>query len=242
MSQPGTEKNREYRSLVEDRKACKLCASQLANPYRIDGGALDSERIGPYSQWQGNLAAPLLVVGQDFSDMKGFRQCRGWASDISTNRTLRDLVACAGLEISMPEYGAPEDRAFFTNAVLCIKTGNQKGRRQNVPMWCFHNCSSFLRRTIEVVNPTVVVTLGVKALKTVRAAFPGGDRRPLREIVGNCIPLIPGVMLAPMYHPSPQVVNRYRSFAEMCEDWEGLRPLLPPAPNNRLHRSRSARR
>ena len=189
---------------------------------------LDSDRIGPYTQWQGNLSAPLMVVAQDFSDVAGFRKYRGWAgTDIQTNLTLQRLLACAGVKISVPAYGAPDDQLFFTNAVLCMKSGTQGGRQQNIPSRCFKNCSSFLRRTIEIVAPTVVVTLGVGALKAARLAFPSENNEPLRAVVGRCLPFAPGIALVPMYHPSPTVVNTHRCIERMCEDWSKLRELLP---------------
>lgn len=223
MKQAQAKKESTYRLLVEDRKACTLCADRLVNASRIDGGQYDSERIGPYSQWQGNLNAPLMVIAQDFSDVAGFRKYLGWAgSDIQTNITLRRLLACAGIGILAPEYGRPDDTLFFTNAVLCMKSGLQGGRQQNIPNRFFCNCSGFLRRTIEIVTPRLVITLGAGALKAVRLAFPGGNCEPLKDVVGRHMPLTKDVVLAPMYHPSPTVVNTTRSFPKMCEDWRGL--------------------
>lgn len=218
---------REYRQLVDERKVCRICSDRLENASLIDQGKFDSDRIGPYTQWQGNLKAELMVVGQDFSDVAGFRAYRGWAgADVQTNRTLRELLACAGVTISGPAYGEPDDRLFFTNAVLCMKSGSRGGRQQDIPIRCFKNCSSFLRRTVEIVAPTVVVTLGAGALEAARFAFPGTNGKPLREVVGRVLPLAPNIALIPMYHPSPTVVNNHRSMDQMREDWRGLRGLL----------------
>ncbi len=58
-------KHEAYERLVAARKACKRCRPRLANPAYIAEGHLDSAEIGPYSRWQGNLYAPIVVVGQD---------------------------------------------------------------------------------------------------------------------------------------------------------------------------------
>ncbi len=217
----------EYRQLVNDRKTCRLCSDRLENASLIDQGKFDSDRIGPYTRWQGNRKAELMVVGQDFSDVAGFKTYRGWAgADVQTNKTLLELLACAGVKISGPVYGKPDDRLFFTNAVLCMKSGSLGGRQQDIPNRCFANCSSFLRRTVEIVAPTVVVTLGAGALKAARFAFPGTSDEPLREVVGRFLPLAPNIALVPMYHPSPTVVNTHRSMERMREDWSRPRGLL----------------
>lgn len=66
----------DYAQLVSLRKACRAC-TDLTNPSELDGGALDSDYIGPWSRWQGNLSANLMIVGQDWGDTRYFRQVRG---------------------------------------------------------------------------------------------------------------------------------------------------------------------
>jgi len=58
-----------YRVLVEERKTCRVCEG-LINPSDCAGGVYDSEHIGPWSRWQGNLDSELMVVGQDWGDVK----------------------------------------------------------------------------------------------------------------------------------------------------------------------------
>lgn len=216
-----------YSELVRKRKSCSLCAGHLQNASRIDNGLFDSERIGPYSQWQGNLHAPLVVVAQDFSDIAGFRQYGGWPGhNIQTNRNLIELLACAGYNIAPFELGTPDDRLFFTNAVLCMKSGDRAGRQQNVPVGCFSNCGSFLKATIELVSPRVVVTLGASALSATRQAFGLTSRQPLSHAVGVQVALASSIQLVALYHPSPTVVNTHRSMNSMRADWSRLAPLL----------------
>jgi hypothetical protein len=51
-----------YAALVRTRKDCRA-RSVLVNPAACDGGIHDSEQIGPWSLWQGNLNADLVIVG-----------------------------------------------------------------------------------------------------------------------------------------------------------------------------------
>lgn len=120
-------KQAEYLKLVAERKVCHACAPELTNPSVIEGGALDSEHIGPHSRWQGNLDAELVVVAQDFADDKTFVRVRGWPGEkVQTNRRLVELVAAAGITIVAPKRGCCDDRLFFTNAVLCLKRGGER--------------------------------------------------------------------------------------------------------------------
>ena len=220
-------KLREYKVLVEDRKACSLCKGWLENASRIEDGIHDSDRVGPYTQWQGNLDASVIVVAQDFSDVAGFCKYRGWAGpDVKTNKYLVELLGFAGFAVAPPEYGKPDDKLFFTNAVLCIKSGKRGGRQQSVPVSCFSNCSSFLKTTIEIVAPRLVITLGKEALRATARAFGILSTEPLSQCVGHPVALAPGIQLVPVYHPSPTVVNTHRSIEQMRTDWRSIGRLL----------------
>jgi uracil-DNA glycosylase family 4 len=220
-------KQREYQVLVEKRKACSLCKGQLENASRIEGGVHDSDRVGPYSRWQGNLDASVVVVAQDFSDVAGFCKYRGWAgSDVQTNKYLVELLGCADFAVALPEYGKPDDKLFFTNAVLCMKSGQQGGRQQSVSVSCFNNCSSFLKTTIEIIAPRLVITLGEQALRATTHAFGIRKAEPLSRCVGHPVALASGIQLVPVYHPSPTVVNTHRCIERMRADWRGIGQLL----------------
>jgi uracil-DNA glycosylase len=227
MSTSESSKEDLYSALVSGRKACTLCDKHLQNASHIRGGEFDSDRIGAYTQWQGNLDSQLMVVAQDFSDVSGFLKCQGWPGhNIQTNTALIKLLECAGLRVSVPSQGNSEDRLFFTNAVLCMKSGASKGRQQSIPQSCFNNCNLFLKESIELVAPRVVVTLGVRALHATRRAFGISNNEPLARSVARPIALTPSIQLVPLYHPSPTVINTRRSMPDMVNDWKSLMALL----------------
>ena len=67
------EPSSEYAALVAARKQCRVCPNHT-NPAVCESGRYDSDQIGPWSLWQGNLHADLMVVGQDWGDDRYFIQ------------------------------------------------------------------------------------------------------------------------------------------------------------------------
>jgi uracil-DNA glycosylase family 4 len=102
------------------------------------------------------------------------------------------------------------------------------------------NCSGFLRRTIELVDPQVVVTLGSVALEALKRIHYHGLN--LKEHAAK-IHRWHGRLLVPIYHPSPQVLASHRREAQQLEDYQVVaRAMLENGlqnRSNRLHRSYS---
>jgi uracil-DNA glycosylase len=217
------DKPERYRLLVEARKACTRCP-ELENPATVDDGKLDSDEIGPFARWQGNLDSPVVVVAQDFADGKSFRKkLRGWPGErVRTNLALVDLAREAGFTLSPPVRGQSDDVLFFTNAVLCLKKGRMSAP---VPRRCFEECGrQFLRKTIELVNPRAVVTLGVGALRAIERAFDLKEETVLSTVIDNSpgFVLPSNVAVFPRYHPSPTVMNVARSAERQLADWQRI--------------------
>lgn len=143
-----------------------------------------------------------MVVGQDFSDEDGFCENRGWPGKaVKTNRLLVRLIAEAGIAIEMP-HDASRGRLFFTNAVLCMKQG---GMRAPVPASCFRECGRrFLRPTVRLVSPKLVVALGSRATAAINRIF---RLRPLAVLPGaDAVPqpirIDELTWFMPVYHPA----------------------------------------
>ena len=86
------------------------------------------------------------------------------------------------------------------------------------------NCSRHLARQVEIVDPLVIVSLGLVALDALRLLAPV-ERSPLRDLVGRRLNWADRV-LVPLYHPSPRVVNTTRSLSEQRRDFHALRELV----------------
>jgi hypothetical protein len=66
-------KQEEYKALVQKRKSFKF-SEGLTNPADT---LFDVDEIEPWAQWQNNLDAKVLVVGQEFSNLKTYVDTKG---------------------------------------------------------------------------------------------------------------------------------------------------------------------
>jgi len=210
---------RKYAKLVKDRKACCAC-SGLTNPSLVDGGSFDSKQIGPWTRWQGNLSAELMVVGQDWGDIAYFQRNEGFDDESNrTNRTLIKLLKSIKINIGSPRSDS-QNFVFFTNAILCLKKG---GLQSAVQSEWFRNCSRFLRQQVEIVAPLVVVTLGNHALQAVHSAFDLPKVR-LAEAVADADGeiLFDNTRLLAAYHCGARVLNTHRPLDKQLNDWKRI--------------------
>ena len=105
---------------------------------------------------------------------------------------------------------------FITSAALC-NPRSESGANRKPTQRELTNCSAFLKRTIELVDPRVIVTLGSVALES------------LKRIQSHDLSLKTSAsqihswnnrLLVPIYHPSPQVLASHRREAEQFKDYQ----------------------
>jgi len=214
----------EYAALVAARKACHCCAG-LKNPADVASRALDSNHIGPWSRWQGNLDASVMVFGQDWGDVVYFKAKRGRSVVRSpTNSVLVKLLAIAGVEVASRGTRKPRHTAFFTNAILCLKSGGVQGKV--TPAW-FRSCGDFLHRQIEIVQPRVVVGLGELAYRSILAGFSVLASRFRAEVEApEGRPLPNSTRAFAVYHCGPRILNTHRKLDQQKRDWLRIRPYV----------------
>ena len=216
--------NCNYDQLVELRRHCDACSDHLLNAHMIDEHAFDSNRICAFSQWQGNLASQVVVVGQDFADVDSFRRLRGWpGANVATNATPIRLLESTGFEVSPPTPGVSEDKLFFTNAVLCMKGLGRRGMQGFVPSYCFRNAKGFFENDTD--RRSAVRGDSRQKCASLREAnfFRPGPLPKLRDVVG-VLHEMRGLRskLLPVYHPSATVQRTIRSYETMLKDWSPL--------------------
>ncbi len=187
-----------FSQLVEDAQACRECP-------RMDG------RRRVLSPANGPLHAPLVFIAEAPGRLGGDRGGIPLTGDAS-GRNFGRYLAAAGL--------ARAD-VFVTNAALC---NPRTPRGANAPPSAseVRACSPFLRRTLEIVRPRVVVTLGAKALSALRLISPHEialSRDAATPIAWN------GLVVFPLFHPSPQVAvsPTGRTHAAQENDYRALR-------------------
>src|SRR5439155_10331562 len=110
----------------------------------------------------------------------------------------------------------PRSDIFITSAALCNpRTVTGANRRPTASE--LQNCSDFLRRTIALVDPSVIVTLGMVALAALKSLE--YHELNLRKDAGK-IRLWNGRLLVPLYHPSPQVLITSRDEKAQLQDYK----------------------
>jgi uracil-DNA glycosylase len=110
--------------------------------------------------------------------------------------------------------GLSREQVYVTNAVLC-NPRDAKGRNRTPAAAEISACTqAFLMRQIIIVDPDVVITLGLTALKALKWIEPHGLSL---SHVGQVFPWW-GRLLSPLYHPSPRVVNTHRSLETQTTD------------------------
>lgn len=210
-----------YRHLVKRRKECQLC-NELENPSRIADGRYDSDHIGPWTIWEGDLDASAMVVGQDWGDVKYFIEHKGLDEPRNpTNRVLTRLLTSIDISSYPPYHGNERSGLFFTNAILCLKKGGLQGKVKNE--WFEHCGNNFLRPIIELVHPSVVISLGQKAYEAIQRVF-DNYLIPFRRAVAGSegFPLIENIRLFPMYHCGARILNTHRPFDQQLTDWQRI--------------------
>lgn len=158
------------------------------------------------------MGARVMFVGEAPGRQGGDRTRVPFSGDQS-GRNFGRYLASIGLD---------REDVFITNAALCnpraASDANRRPTRREVS-----NCSEFLRRQIEVVAPSVVVTLGAVSLDALRAVE--YHQLSLKENVGQVLEW-GGRLLVPLYHPSPQVLASHRREAAQLEDYKSVARAL----------------
>ncbi|HEU4766474.1 MAG TPA: uracil-DNA glycosylase [Pyrinomonadaceae bacterium] len=184
---------KQFNQLVSDAAACRLCPAMCG-------------RSAVLSELNGSTDARIMFIGEA-PGRKGADRTRvpfsGDQSGANFDRYLNSI------ELSRKDI-------FITSAALC-NPRSESGANRRPTQKELANCSSFLRRTIELVNPRVIVTLGSVALEALKRIQ--YHELSLRESAAQVHSWNDRV-LVPIYHPSPQVLASHRREAEQLRDYQ----------------------
>lgn len=177
------------------------------------------ERRAVLSERYGNLSPRVLFIAEAPGRQGGDRTRVPLSGDQS-GRNFARFIASINLT---------RDQIFITNAVLCnprkASGANRKPTSREVV-----NCSAFLRRQIEILNPHVVVTLGAVSLAALRLVE--YHELTLKENAGEVFEWN-GRLLVPVYHPSPQVLASHRREEAQLRDYEAIARAINTTGRNR---------
>ena len=211
-------KRAKFATLTADAAQCTLCPGMC-------------ERTAVLSELNGPVAARIMFIGEA-PGRKGADRTRVPFSGDQSGKNFDRFLASISLS---------REDIFITSAALC-NPRSESGANRKPGKTELANCSGFLRRTMEIVNPAIVVTLGSVALDALKAISP--HDLSLKESVAK-IQWWDGRVLVPIYHPSPQVLASHRREAEQLRDYkvvaeaitlavEGLRASDGKAVNTRI--------
>lgn len=128
-----------------------------------------------------------------------------------TGRNFEMLIASAGIK---------RESIFITNAVLC-NPRTPDGNNDSPTLLEIHNCSHFLKETLEIIKPKYVVPLGAIALAALNIINPHQIR--LSEGVGRVFSWN-GYQVYPLFHPGPRAFIQ-RTKTQQIEDYRTLASL-----------------
>ena len=223
-------KNEQYQNLVEKRKKHTF-PDGLSNPAIIENGIYDCEHIGAWSQWQGDLEAKILVIGQDWGDVAYFNAHKGKDDDKNTtNQNLQKLFLELGFDIGLPNSPIPNP-IFFTNAILGIKgSSDTKQMSSSVKdSWIRNSNEHFTHELIDIIKPQFIITLGAKPLDAMRFMYKEIPNKKLSDLIenDNHIRLNNGIQLFAFNHCGGLGLAN-RSFENQLADWQKAKAIINP--------------
>src|SRR5918994_2625192 len=185
--------NDSFNQLVNDAAGCTLCPAMCG-------------RSAVLSDLNGSPKARIMFIGEAPGRKGADRTRTPFSGDQSG----------ANLDRFLNSIELPRKEIFITSAALC-NPRSESGANRKPSQKELANCSSFLRRTIEVVDPRVIVTLGSVALEALKRIQ--YHELSLKESASEVHSWNDRV-LVPIYHPSPQVLASHRREAEQLADYQ----------------------
>jgi uracil-DNA glycosylase family 4 len=105
---------------------------------------------------------------------------------------------------------------FITSAALC-NPRSATGANRRPAASEIRNCSDFLQRTIALIDPDVIVTLGTVALEALKRVH--YHEFTLRSDAAKILGWNERLLI-PLYHPSPQVLITSRDEQAQLRDYK----------------------
>ncbi|HXM50228.1 MAG TPA: uracil-DNA glycosylase [Pyrinomonadaceae bacterium] len=186
-------KHERFTSLVAEASTCVNCPAMC-------------ERAAVLSDLNGPVDARVMFIGEA-PGRKGADRTRVPFSGDQSGKNFERFLASINL---------PRSEIFITSAALCNPRADSGANRRPSASE-IRNCSDFLRRTIELVEPPVIVTLGTVALDALKPLHRHeftlkNDAARIRRWNGR--------LLVPLYHPSPQVLITSRDERAQLNDYQ----------------------
>ena len=193
------EKHELFAGLAAEAAVCTRCPAMC-------------ERAAVLSELNGSVDAQVMFIGEA-PGRKGADRTRVPFSGDQSGKNFERFLASIDLKRSS---------IFITSAALCNpRTDSGANRRPKSSE--IRNCSDFLKRSIALVDPRVVVTLGTVALEALKLVHYHDFN--LKNDAGRICGWN-SRLLVPLYHPSPQVLITSRKEAAQLRDYQVVRRAI----------------
>ena len=192
-------KNVSFQKLVAEAAGCTRCPAMCG-------------RSAVLSELNGSPNARVLFIGEAPGRKGADRTRVPFSGDQSG----------ANFDRFLESIRLGREQIFITSAALCNPRTDSGANRRPTQKEIV-NCSAFLRRTIDIINPRVIVTLGSVALEALKRIH--YHEFNLKESAAK-IHSWSNRVLVPIYHPSPQVLASHRREMEQMQDYQVVAQAL----------------
>src|SRR5688500_19769172 len=182
-----------FEALVQEAASCTRCPAMCG-------------RSAVLSKLNGSPHARIMFIGEAPGRKGADRTRVPFSGDQSG----------ANLDRFLQSIDLRREQIFITSAALC-NPRTESGANRKPTQKELSNCSYFLRRTIELIDPEVIVTLGSVALEALKRIQ--YHELNLKESAA-AIHSWQERVLVPIYHPSPQVLASHRREAQQLKDYQ----------------------
>jgi uracil-DNA glycosylase family 4 len=184
---------RLFDELVEEAASCTRCPAMCG-------------RSAVLSKLNGSPGARIMFIGEAPGRKGADRTRVPFSGDQSG----------ANLDRFLQSIDLRREQIFITSAALCNPRA-ESGANRKPTQKELANCSAFLRRTIALIDPKVIVTLGSVALEALKRIQ--YHELNLKDSAAQ-IHSWQERTLVPIYHPSPQVLASHRREAQQLLDYQ----------------------
>ena len=136
-------------------------------------------------------------------------------------------------EMLLGNIGWRREDIFITNSILC-NPQDENGNNATPTQEEMENCSYFLKMTLELINPDLIVTLGVKALEALK--YIKDHNYILRETVAKKLSWN-NKYLFPLYHMGPRATI-HRGIIKQRADFIALSHIIDPIKGLKFQQSK----
>ena len=208
-----------YQNLIREMGNCEKCINinnkdrALINIFQNITFCKNIPSI--WTDWFNRLDAKIMIIGQDwgpYSDMKILNELymlkpskKNWKHLIEQEKsnTKKQLEYYIN-ESSHNTYNL--DDIFVTNAIMCARQGsNYRGNNIDLKK-STNNCSKFLVKQIEIVNPKVILTLGYYPILSLSKSYNFKIEKNLKETIIKYPEIkVNDYIIIFLYHPVAQI-------------------------------------